>query len=527
MTNTMLFRVLSGVHEGAQIELSPGVWVVGSDESCDIILGDGLAPRHAAVTLTEDGHVRIAGLDAAVLGLHGEARAGEEVAAGEIVRLGDVAIAWGPGDAGSSFWRDVKSAWAQRGAPPQGKDSAEAVQTPAPTGTTAAEAVHEAQEEKPEARPEESVRPRASHRVAAAATGLALCGLVLWGVYLTVLLTPGWRAAVEEKLAGLTPSKVALAADAFSATQAQCWERRLSTLGLDVRGRRTQEEAARTLEALQARLKARGLDDVSVRRLENGTYVFMGMVEDDAERAQLFNDARQLDAPAVLQVQVKSDRTEPVKAAFNTLDLWPGVRWERTNSGESLLVSGYMLDSVVEEKAFAEVTAILTQNQAASPALVLKRRILHRPEVSATLSQAMAREKLSGVSVQWLDGRIRLLSVLTPETKVRLDRVMEDVRSRSGVPLAIEVVNQEPAAVPGARKPVVATVSAVRNPDKPAFRVTSVSGGALKFVTLSDGSKIFEGGLMPGGFTLESISYNRLVLTRNKKRINYPLKVTK
>ena len=38
--------VFSGPHLGARLELAEGSWVLGSDDSCDIILS-GLAPRHA------------------------------------------------------------------------------------------------------------------------------------------------------------------------------------------------------------------------------------------------------------------------------------------------------------------------------------------------------------------------------------------------------------------------------------------------------------------------------------------------
>ena len=65
------------------------------------------------------------------------------------------------------------------------------------------------------------------------------------------------------------------------------------------------------------------------------------------------------------------------------------------------------------------------------------------------------------------------------------------------------------------------------DPMKPTFRVASVSRGAIKFVTLSTGEKVFAGGRLPGGFTLESVSYDRLILSKFNKRIVYPLKVKK
>lgn len=62
---------------------------------------------------------------------------------------------------------------------------------------------------------------------------------------------------------------------------------------------------------------------------------------------------------------------------------------------------------------------------------------------------------------------------------------------------------------------------------KPTFRVTGVSGGAIQFITLSTNEKVFVGGRLPGGFTLESISHTRLILSKNGKRIQYPLKTNK
>lgn len=48
--DAVVFRIYSGVHSGAQIELTPGTWVIGRDDSCDIILTDAsIAARHAAL----------------------------------------------------------------------------------------------------------------------------------------------------------------------------------------------------------------------------------------------------------------------------------------------------------------------------------------------------------------------------------------------------------------------------------------------------------------------------------------------
>lgn len=43
-------HVCSGSHLGARLELEAGSWVLGADDSCDLIL-DGLAPRHACLEI--------------------------------------------------------------------------------------------------------------------------------------------------------------------------------------------------------------------------------------------------------------------------------------------------------------------------------------------------------------------------------------------------------------------------------------------------------------------------------------------
>ena len=47
-----LLKVFTGPHVGAEILLSDGDYVVGSDDACDVIFSDRfIAPRHAKITL--------------------------------------------------------------------------------------------------------------------------------------------------------------------------------------------------------------------------------------------------------------------------------------------------------------------------------------------------------------------------------------------------------------------------------------------------------------------------------------------
>ena len=56
------------------------------------------------------------------------------------------------------------------------------------------------------------------------------------------------------------------------------------------------------------------------------------------------------------------------------------------------------------------------------------------------------------------------------------------------------------------------------------FKVTSVSMGALRFITLDNGERLFEGGELPGGYIVEGISVDELKLSKDGKKTTYPLR---
>ena len=56
------------------------------------------------------------------------------------------------------------------------------------------------------------------------------------------------------------------------------------------------------------------------------------------------------------------------------------------------------------------------------------------------------------------------------------------------------------------------------------LRVTGVTMSPMRFVTTADGRRLFEGALLPGGCTLESISTKALTLRRGDSIFTYRLR---
>ncbi len=105
--------------------------------------------------------------------------------------------------------------------------------------------------------------------------------------------------------------------------------------------------------------------------------------------------------------------------------------------------------------------------------------------------------------------------------------------SETGVP-ALQAASQRPAppsrdtaaVQPKTETPPKPAVPRRENPSPllPSFPITSVSVNGLHFVSLSTGEKIFEGGELPGGYTLEDIAVDELKLRKGAKTYTYPLR---
>lgn len=474
-------RILSGANLGADIVLTDGRWVVGRDDSCDIILADpSLEARHVSFIVSDAG-LQFEPLDGTVTDAADEA-VGSDLAAGGVYKLASVLFAWGPKDAPEGFWETVQLTLKGLSAPAEPK---------AP------------EEEAPEASAEES----ASEEAADAAPAFPK------------------EADAEEKPAEKKSSSKAVAAAVavavlLSAGVAGWW-------GWTHQNHESAEDrAAAVLKETARHVKAAGFTNVIVKQESSGALRLTGSVKNDEERGRLVALARLMEAPATLDVTVDSDYTEPLKSAFNTLDFWPEVTLTTSPANpkeKTVNVAAYMMTNVTEEQAFQNVLKDLPSTDG----VTIKRKILYQDDVAKLFSKAFYDTGVVGAKLTYLPGRVKLVTTLTPDRKEKLDLALAAVKRSSPVPLTIDVVNEADQNAAVREKKIAATPKPSSDPMKPGFRVSGVSGGALKFVTLSTGEKVFAGGRLPGGFVLETVQYDKLVLSKNGKRVIYPLRVNK
>ncbi len=477
-------RILSGANLGADIVLPNGRWTVGRDDSCDIILADpSLEARHVSFVVSDAG-LLFESLDGVVTAAAG-AETSDVLDAGSLYKLGDVLFAWGPKDAPEGFWESVQAALkgfaaptpaAAEPEPEQEAPSEEPDEAPDTQAPASPQFPKEAEDEKLE----DETKPRSAKAVIAAAAAVVLLSAGVAG---------GWS-----------------------------WMHRDQN---DV-----EERTAAVLKEAARHVKSAGFANVVVKADPSGSLRLTGSVKNDEERGRLVALARLLGTSAVLDVTVDSDYTEPVKSAFNTLDFWPEVTLATSPekpSQKTVNVAAYMMTNVTEEQAFLAIQKDLP----AADDVTVKRRILYKDDVAQVFSKAFYDAGVVGARLEYLPGRVKLVTTLTPDRKVKLDKALEAVKRACPVPLVIDVVNEADQNAAVREKKIASSPSPSADPMKPSFRVSGVSGGALKFVTLSTGEKVFAGGRLPGGFVLETVQYDKLVLTKNGKRVVYPLRINK
>lgn len=515
--SAVVFKIYSGLHLGAQIVLEPGAWVFGRDDSADIIFWDeSVAARHVAVTVHDDGRVELKALDAPVSAVSGENLPDGFVSAGELWRFGDVLAAWGPQTADAAFWSNVSQAVRSFALPAPAQK--ETLREQESSGSEASGLVEAATDGRDQATSE----PRGICRhfvVGSAAALTALCMLVVFMGWAALFAGETQRTALLDWLERHTPAAIEnCSRSILESPMLQEARYRLAVAGL------LGELPGAPAQSVQNELAQNGLPDLVVRRVENGAYHVAGIVPDDAHRARLLEVVGALEWPVVLDVVVESDYVEACRSAFNTQGFWPQVQLHKTDNAVQLQVSGYMLSSVIEEKVFASVQSALPESVAVGEAtntpLTVTRRIRYADDVKKWLDKAFEQAAVTAVRVSYLPGTVQLQTTLTPQQSERVRKALTLLQAMSDVPVKVDVVNVKPS-------PQTLAAERSAKSDAPSFKVVAVSGAALKFVTLSDGKKVFQGGTLPGGYRLEAVHADRLVLSKGARRINYPLKVKK
>lgn len=488
VSGVVLFRVFSGPHLGAELVLPAGDQLVGSDDSCDIILQDSsVAARHAAfaIAVTEEGaSVRITPLDGDVT-LEGKPLPsdGADVPERTPFFLGLTCFAWALPDESADAWRQVAARLQERrSTSPEGK-----AETPPPPDEEDVILLDD-----PLALSETGASPNAN-----------AVGKGCWG-----------------KLRSLPPRKLALV---FLILLGLC--------GLTFSYEGRVPDADKRVKEIQRIITENGFATLVVTPQGQGV-VIQGVLLNDAERANVLRLAQGVHYPVYLDVTVRGDRVDAVASAFASRGFSLAVQEKTDNPQDGLNVSGYMKDGLVEERAFSAVRDDVPELRDETLWNRLSRSIRHADAVEAALFPRLKAAELAFVQARYLPGRVELAGRFDVDQRRRLDEVLDKVRAELGVPVVFEVVAsfEKPRPQAEARREASPAPfasgedGAAPSGEVSGFQITGVTLKPMRFISLSTGRRVFEGGLMPGGYVLESIGVKELKLRKDGRIIVYRLR---
>lgn len=513
--------VFSGVHLGARLELQAGTWVLGADDSCDIIL-NGLASRHALLEIVSspngecsvslsalDGEVRLQGSGAARPASPGEASPRLDPAAGSGWYLGQTCFAWNVPDAEQPFvdpQAGTLPAPSSRGAVETGVDSApEASSTGAGESSEAVDAAVTTGANLVGREGEETL-PGSGKMGGGSSASLPV-------------LMPETVAGQKKRGLGVRFFLLALAAVMLAA--------------MSVVLSPPEDNQQQYQDIVERYLAETDLSGLAVTPRGQGVEV-RGAVDDDAAMLRLRDMARALHFPVYLEVGVREDILRAVRSSLGIRGFHPEVSIAENGGTPRLTVAAYMKDAVLEESAFAALQSEVKGLPATD------RRIVHEKELVPVLEKALKEAGLSSARVICLPGRVDFAGDFQPGDLSALARIRNEAERRFGVPLYGESTLAAMSGVSAAGRegqssgtdradtPLRAAASGSRaeadGDPLGGLTVTGVTMLPMRFVVTADGRRLFEGAKLPSGCILESISTKVLMLRRGDRMFTYRLR---
>lgn len=277
-----------------------------------------------------------------------------------------------------------------------------------------------------------------------------------------------------------------------------------------------------------AHVHIQDLRSLAVTRRDPGVEI-RGTVADDAAMIRLRDMARGLHIPVYMEVAVQEDILRAVRSSLGIRGFHPDVVLWENKGNPRLQIRAYMKDELLETAAFTALKAEVRGLPA------VDRHIVYEKDLAPVLDAALQREGLGNVRVIYLPGRVDFSGDFRPEDTKKLDVIRQDASELFGVRLhGTSSASGALAAAERSLTPSRDGEPAGAAPARPSgngggdplggLRVTGVTMSPMRFVTTADGRRLFEGAVLPSGWTLESIDTKVLVLRNGSQVVSHRLR---
>lgn len=462
-TSFLLLKILSGPHKGAEMELTPGDWTMGSSSACDLVLSDqGVMEEHLLLRVEEDASIVLHPLHGAAVLLDGAPlpEEGASLLPYVVFSLGETQACTGP----------VKEAWPEISLPvPVQLSISEVGKEDGSSAGDSAEAAS-ALPDPPPAPLEIAPEPFASTTAPRPQRWKTWASLACVAVLLMALMT--------------------------------------GTSGLGLFAPSTPEEQ---LEVVQQALRAGGFGALEVVRTPQGQLQISGVVPLPADLTRLEGVVQSLEPTVNPGTAFRVVVAETLAREVRDTIKQAGAKLRVDRSGVRLRISGYIYDA-------AQLEALLAPHMKAFADVPLKLEPLYWAELSTELKRISIIRQLQELvrfepTAFYVLVRAQSLSSLKKGALAQLEAEVTDLAQ------GVSPFERPSARGTAPATPVSATLK-VETPQPLCQSLHFIPGvrGGISGLRLNN--EVYqEGGRLPGGYRISELTPRYAVLIREGNNI--------
>ncbi len=269
----------------------------------------------------------------------------------------------------------------------------------------------------------------------------------------------------------------------------------------------------KNMQAIEKHLAENGFPTISATLADN-TILFEGILNSNAEQARLYALAQTMQYPVHMNIMIKEDIENAFKNTLATEDIHPAVDIKN----DTIHLSYYVKDAFIQQIAHKTLKEMLPS--------YLTEHVVYDTVLYADVLQKLIDSKkeefgLENVYFGYDKGKVLISGANTLEQENTVANIFDAVSNELGFKIVYSLARNGKTKTQGTAQKK--TKNSFEEKTK-ELNVKSVTMGAIPFITLDNDEKIFEGGMLPTGATLEKITLHELTLMENNSLTTYQLR---
>jgi type III secretion protein D len=275
-------------------------------------------------------------------------------------------------------------------------------------------------------------------------------------------------------------------------------------------------------------LAQKGFENLSVL-VENGNIWIEGSVKDDSELTELIElvkNANTKPERTFLKIKVKNDLSTQASDALSAYGFFPFTKLNPADGSIDLAM--FVRDDDIAENTLTKLKGDVPDLKLGTLNLVTQK------DIDPFLNKTLKEKGITTLKINYEIGKIELIN--TGETNIPnnlLSKIFIATEERFKTPIAFVVSDKSgdksPEVFfpfPNSPLPPFEPIREIQMPLDPIMgnlKVTGVTLTPVRYLSTSKGQRLFEGSVLPSGYSILSIEFDTLTLSKEGELISYPL----